>query len=129
MVILHKEKSVYDFDVTCNRIHQFLEFKNIPIFTAIDHRENAEKVGLKLRPEIVILFGSPLVGTHIIEENPDIGLELPLRVLVFQEDSSVYVTFVDYDDLMQAYHISKHSELGKKLASLMAELAIYATRK
>ena len=128
MVILHKEKSVYDFDETCLRINKFLESRNISIFATIDHQENAEMVGLKLRPEKVILFGSALVGTHIIEENPDIGLELPSKILVFQEGNSVYVTYSDYNDLMLAYHISKSSEFGKKLGSIMAELAIFATR-
>ena len=107
MVNLHKEKSVFSFDETCNRIYEFLKSRNVAVFTTVDHHENAVKVGLKLRPEKVIMFGSPLVGTHLIEENPDICLELPSKVLVYQENNLVYVVHADYDDLRNEFHLSR----------------------
>ena len=127
MVNLHKEKSAFSFDETCNRIYEFLKSRNVAVFTTVDHHENAVKVGLKLRPEKVIMFGSPLVGTHLIEENPDIGLELPSKVLVYQENNLVYVVHADYDDLKEAYHLTRSSEFVNKLASLVADLDRYAT--
>lgn len=129
MVVLHKEQSAYDFNETCERISKFLESRNIPIFATIDHRDNAEKAGLTLRPEKVILFGSPMVGTHLIEENPDIGLELPMRILVFQIDSSVIVGYFDYDSIVDEYHISKSLDFAKRLAKLMKELSVFATHR
>lgn len=127
MVNLHKEKSVFSFDETCNRIYEFLKSRNVAVFTTVDHHENAVKVGLKLRPEKVIMFGSPLVGTHLIEENPDIGLELPSKVLVYQENNLVYVVHADYDDLRNEFHLSRSLEFVNKLASLVADLDSYAT--
>lgn len=129
MVVLHKEQSAYNFNETCERIYKFLESRNIPIFATIDHMDNAEKAGLTLRPEKVILFGSPLVGTHLIEENPDIGLELPLRILVFQIDTSVIVGYFDYDSIVDDYHISKSLDFAKRLAKLMKELSVFATHR
>ncbi|MCL4331269.1 MAG: DUF302 domain-containing protein [Candidatus Thermoplasmatota archaeon] len=127
MVNLHKEKSAFSFDETCNRIYEFLKSRNVAVFTTVDHHENAVKVGLKLRPEKVIMFGSPLVGTHLIEENPDIGLELPSKVLVYQENNLVYVVHADYDDLRNEFHLSRSLEFVNKLASLVADLDSYAT--
>ncbi len=127
MVNLHKEKSTFSFDETCNRIYEFLKSRNVAVFTTVDHHENAVKVGLKLRPEKVIMFGSPLVGTHLIEENPDIGLELPSKVLVYQENNLVYVVHADYDDLRNEFHLSRSLEFVNKLASLVADLDSYAT--
>ena len=127
MANLHKEKSAFSLDETCNRVYEFLKSRNVAVFTTVDHRENAVRVGLKLRPEKVIMFGSPLVGTHLIEENPDIGLELPSKVLVYQEGSTVYVVHADYDDLKEAYHLTRSSEFVNKLASLVADLDRYAT--
>ncbi|MCL5732904.1 MAG: DUF302 domain-containing protein [Candidatus Thermoplasmatota archaeon] len=127
MVNLHKEKSAFSFDETCNRVYEFLKSRNVAVFTTVDHHENAVKVGLKLRPEKVIMFGSPLVGTHLIEENPDIGLELPSKVLVYQENNLVYVVHADYDDLRNEFHLSRSLEFVNKLASLVADLDSYAT--
>ena len=127
MVNLHKEKSTFSFDETCNRIYEFLKSRNVAVFTTVDHLENAVKVGLNLRPEKVIMFGSPLVGTHLIEENPDIGLELPSKVLVYQENNLVYVVHADYDDLRNEFHLSRSLEFVNKLASLVADLDSYAT--
>ena len=127
MVNLHKEKSAFSFDETCNRVYEFLKSRNVAVFTTVDHHENAVKVGLKLRPEKVIMFGSPLVGTHLIEENPDIGLELPSKVLVYQENNLVYVVHADYDDLRSEFHLSRSLEFVNKLASLVADLDSYAT--
>lgn len=127
MVNLHKEKSAFSFDETCNRIYEFLKSRNVAVFTTVDHHENAVKVGLKLRPEKVIMFGSPLVGTHLIEENPDIGLELPSKVLVYQQNNLVYVVHADYDDLRNEFHLSRSLEFVNKLASLVADLDSYAT--
>jgi uncharacterized protein (DUF302 family) len=127
VVNLHKEKSAFSFDETCNRIYEFLKSRNVAVFTTVDHHENAVKVGLNLRPEKVIMFGSPLVGTHLIEENPDIGLELPSKVLVYQENNLVYVVHADYDDLRNEFHLSRSLEFVNKLASLVADLDSYAT--
>ena len=127
MVNLHKEKSTFSFDETCNRIYEFLKSRNVAVFTTVDHHENAVKVGLNLRPEKVIMFGSPLVGTHLIEENPDIGLELPSKVLVYQENNLVYVVHADYDDLRNEFHLSRSLEFVNKLASLVADLDSYST--
>ena len=127
MANLHKEKSAFSFDETCNRIYEFLKSRNVTVFTAVDHHENAVKAGLKLRPEKVIMFGSPLVGTHLMEENPDIGLELPSKVLVYQENNLVYVVHADYDDLRNDFHLSRSLEFVNKLASLVADLDRYAT--
>lgn len=128
MVRLLKEKSNFEFEMTCRRIYSFLESKNIPVFVTVDHRLNAEKVKLTLRPEKVIMFGSPLVGTPLIEENPDVGIELPSKVLVYQENDSVFVVHFDYDALGNEYHLLATSEYLRNLRSLVSDLVIYATR-
>ncbi len=125
MVKLHREESAYSFDETCSRIYEFLKSRNVDVFATVDHQGNALKVGLTLRPEKVIIFGSPLVGTHLIEENPDIGIELPSKVLVYQENNSVYVVHADYDDLRDEYHLSRSSGSAVRLASLVEDLDRY----
>lgn len=55
---------------------------------------NAEEVGLKLLPDQVIVFGSPKVGTALMQENPSISIELPLKISVWEDkNGSVWATF------------------------------------
>ncbi len=122
---LQKKLSIYSFETTCEKISEFLKSKNISVFTIVDHRENAVKVGLTLRPEKVIFFGSPLLGTHLMEEDPDIGLELPSKVLVYQENDLTYVVHRDYNELKDEFQLTESSEYIEKLANLMKGIDNY----
>ncbi len=129
MINLHKEKSAFSFDETCNRVYEFFKSKNIGVFSTIDHNENAMKVGLSLRPEKLIMFGSPIVGTHLMEENPDVGIELPSKILIYQENNVVYIVHIDFDSLKKEFNLSKSMEFVNKLNSLVAELDTYINKK
>ena len=117
-----RKQSIYRFEETCNKIAEFLKSKDISVFATVDHQENAAKVGLTLRPEKVIFFGSPLLGTHLMKENPDIGLELPSKVLVYQENGLTYVVHRDYKELKDEFHLTESYKYLEKLANLIKEI-------
>lgn len=76
------------------RIEQTLRAMGIPVFAKFDHGKNAEEVGLTLRPNQVIVFGSPKVGTKLMQDNPSISIELPLKISVWEDkNGSVWATF------------------------------------
>lgn len=56
------------------------------VFTEIDHAQAARAVGLDLRPRTVVIFGNPRAGTPAMQGNPTLALDLPLRILVWQDD-------------------------------------------
>lgn len=63
------------------------------VFTEIDHAAAARDVGMTLRPRTVLLFGSPRAGTPGMAANPTLALDLPMRVLVWQDDQDrVFIT-------------------------------------
>jgi uncharacterized protein (DUF302 family) len=85
------------------------------VFAVIDHSAEAEKVGLKMRPTKVVIFGSPRGGTPLMVAAPSLAIDLPLKALV-AEDASGEVS-VTYND--PAYLKERHGvpdDLIKNLA-------------
>lgn len=116
-----KNKSSFNFEETVSRIETNLKVKEIPVFAVFDHSRNAEDVGLKLNPNKVIVLGSPKVGTLLMQENPAISIELPLKISVWQDDrGEVWVAFLNMEKVAGAYGMadspivkSMHLLLGK----------------
>ena len=87
-------ESPYSFADTLARLQTALEGKSFRIFATIDHRAAARSVGLDLPPTTVVFYGNPKGGTPLMLAAPDFALELPLRVLVREDQQRrVYVTY------------------------------------
>ena len=87
-------ESAYSFPETLTRLRSTFESKDFKIFATIDHRAAAQSVGLDMPPTTVLIYGNPKGGTPLMTEAPDFALELPLRVLVREEEGGkTYVTF------------------------------------
>jgi CubicO group peptidase (beta-lactamase class C family)/uncharacterized protein (DUF302 family) len=79
------QESKFDAATTVARIKATLAEAKVPIFASIDHSANAQGVGQSLRPTTVITFGNPQVGTRLMQQDQVAGLDLPLRMLVWQD--------------------------------------------
>lgn len=92
--LLYTYESQFSVAETMARIEQTLKTMGIPVFAKFDHGKNAEEAGLELRPNQVIVFGSPKVGTKLMQENPSISIELPLKISVWEDkNGSVWAAF------------------------------------
>lgn len=78
-------RSAHDFSATLGRLSAILEAKAITIFTRVDHAAGAASVGLALRPMTLLIFGNPLAGTPLMQDAPTAGIDLPLKMLVWQD--------------------------------------------
>jgi len=91
-----KLESRYEFDATVIRITEALTSRAMVIFADLDQAKFAAKVGANLRPTRLILFGNPKAGTPIMEANPHAALELPLKLIIWQDNRGVTnVEFLD----------------------------------
>lgn len=107
-------ESQFSAEITIERLEKQLKEMNIPIFAKFDHKKNAEEVGLNLRPTTVLVFGSPLVGTGLMEIDQSISLELPLRISVWEdEEGSVWVAFPRMDLVGKDYGMEKNPVISK----------------
>lgn len=109
--------SQYDFEETIQRLKKSIAAKGLTLFATINHAQAAHQVGLDLPPKTVLIFGSPIAGTPIMQEHPSVALDLPFRVLVAEgEDHGVYVSYHSPKSL--AVH-----QLSEKQLSLLSKLA------
>lgn len=71
---------------TIDRVSSIVESKGLTVFLRIDHAENAKKQGLQLRPTELIIFGNPKAGTVLMQDNQISGIDLPVKVLAWQDE-------------------------------------------
>lgn len=77
--------SNHSVDETVDRVKNILQSKGITLFALIDHSGEAEKVGMKMPPTKLLIFGSPKAGTPLMLAAPSIAIDLPLKILVWQD--------------------------------------------
>jgi uncharacterized protein (DUF302 family) len=86
--------SHYSVDETVQRLESLLVRKGLQVFAVIDHSGEAAKVGLKMRPTKVVIFGSPKGGTPVMVAAPTLAIDLPLKALVAEdENGKVWVSY------------------------------------
>jgi uncharacterized protein (DUF302 family) len=114
--------SHYSFEDTVRRLHTAFEEKMLKVFAVIDHSGEAEKVGLKMRPTKVLIFGNPKGGTPLMVAAPSLAIDLPLKALVSEgPDGKVWVTYNSVDYLQHRHGVP--AELIKNLAGAAAVIA------
>ena len=86
------------FQQTLARLKQEITARGLTLFALIDHAKGAEEAGLSLRPTTLLIFGNAKGGTPLMQANQTIGIDLPLRALVWQDDAGK--TWVSYNDLV-----------------------------
>jgi uncharacterized protein (DUF302 family) len=77
--------------------------------------------------EEVILFGNPRAGTGLMQADPRVGIELPLRVLVWSHTDAVYLGYRDPRELAESYDVDALATTLETMAALLADLAAQAT--
>lgn len=101
--ILNK-RSNYSVDETLGRLKHTLQGKGITIFATVDHSGEAEKVGLKMRPTKLVIFGSPKAGTPLMLAAPGIAIDLPLKILISEDPGgNVWVSYNSPTYLQERY--------------------------
>ena len=115
--------SAHDTRETANRLKTLLKQKNIEVFADIDHAAGAVKVGLTLRPTRLLIFGNPQAGTPLMQSRQTIGLDLPLRVLVWEDAAGkVWLTYHRPELLAQHHRVLDRDEAVKALGTGLAAL-------
>jgi uncharacterized protein (DUF302 family) len=104
--------------------------KGIQVFAHIDHAAEAKKVGLPLRPTQVLIFGNPKAGTPLMQSRQTMGLDLPLRALVWEdEEGKVWLTYRPVADLARQHHVNGGDETIKVLDNGLTGLARAASAR
>ena len=98
--------SNHSVDETVEKMKGILQAKGIALFTLIDHSGEAERAGVKMRPTKLLIFGSPKAGTPIMLAAPSSAIDLPLKILIWEDaEGKVWVTYNSPAYLQQRHNV------------------------
>jgi uncharacterized protein (DUF302 family) len=111
-------RSSYGPKDTMNRLEAAVKAKGLTVFARIDHAAGAAEVGLSLRPTEILIFGNARGGTPLMQAAQTIGIDLPLKALVWQDASGS--TWLSYND---PSWLAKRHGLGHEVDATVSALA------
>ena len=112
-----------DLETVWKRLLNAIESAKIPVFSIVDHKQNAVEAGLDMTGARVITFGNPAVGTALMLEAPDAALDLPLRILAVETPQGVCLLWNDPAWIASRHGIVKNADVAQKMQTLMERLA------
>jgi beta-galactosidase len=113
--------------LTMDRLVAALDRRGIAVFARVDHGGGARGAGLELAEEEVLIFGDPGVGTLLMQDDPEIGYELPLRVLVWDAGGQTKIGYHAPAELAASYEVADHKEILQRMGALLEALLTEST--
>jgi uncharacterized protein (DUF302 family) len=108
--------SHHSVDATVEKIRGILSAKGLILFALVDHSGEAEKVGMKMRPTKLLIFGNPKAGTPVMLAAPSIAIDLPLKILVWEDEAGkAWISYNSADYLSRRHNVP--AELMQNLAA------------
>lgn len=120
--MIHKV-SPHDVATTTDRLAAAVEGGGAKVIARVDHAKAAEGAGLELRPTTLLIFGNPEMGTKLMQAGQTAGLDLPMRVLVYQtEGGEVHVVYHDPEEVAEMHGIDDDLEVVEKMTGALDKL-------
>ncbi|MBT5111219.1 MAG: DUF302 domain-containing protein [Rhodospirillaceae bacterium] len=121
-----------DFGVgkTIDRLGIALERKGIKVFKRVNHARAAKSVGMDIPANEVIIFGTPKIGSPLMQSNPMIGLDLPLKALAWKAaDGTVKLAYTNPAALAKKYGITDRAKVFKKMTGALNKFTNMAVKR
>ena len=121
--------SSYGPKETMDRLEAEIKAKGMTVFARIDHAAGAAQAGLSLRPTEVLLFGNAKPGTPLMQANQTIGIDLPLKALIYEDEAGK--TWLAYNDphwLARRHGLAATAAAVDAMATALAALAAETTQ-
>jgi uncharacterized protein (DUF302 family) len=116
-------RSRHSVKITIDRLESALKAAGVSVFARIDHAAGAASVGMELRPTELLIFGNPRAGTPLMQAKQTIGIDLPLKLLAWEDANGA--VWASYND--PAWLAARH-ELGEEAAAPVGALAAALTK-
>lgn len=117
-----EKPSNHSVDETVQRLTDIIHSRGLALFALVDHSGEAAKVGMQMRPTKLLIFGSPKGGTPLMLAAPSVAIDLPLKILVRQDDAGKVL--VSYNS--PAYLQERHG-FPRELIQNIAAVEVFAT--
>ena len=124
-----KTKSAHSVTETINKLEAVLIKKGMTIFKRVDHTAGASKVGLKLRPTKLLIFGNPKVGTPLMQCSQTAALDLPQKALAYKdENGQVWLAYNDPAYMAKRHNLKNCDAAVQKVTNALAKFSSIATK-
>jgi uncharacterized protein (DUF302 family) len=99
-----KVPSHHSVDETVDKLKTILKSKGVTLFALVDHSGEAEKVGLRMPPTKLLIFGNPMGGTPLMLAAPSAAIDLPLKILIAEDSQGeVWISYNSPDYLKERH--------------------------
>jgi uncharacterized protein (DUF302 family)/uncharacterized membrane protein YidH (DUF202 family) len=114
---ISNEPSNHSVDQTVEKLKGILQSKGVTLFALVDHSGEAEKVGMQMRPTKLLIFGTPKAGTPLMLAAPSVAIDLPLKILVWEDgQGKVWVSYNTPEYLQRRHGLAQ--ELLQNIAAV-----------
>jgi uncharacterized protein (DUF302 family) len=104
-----KIPSHHSVDQTVDKLKTILQSKGVMLFALVDHSGEAEKVGLKMPPTKLLIFGNPKSGTLLMLASPSVAIDLPLKILVAEDSQGkVWISYNSAEYLKERHDLPEN---------------------
>lgn len=115
-----KLTSTHSVAVTIDRLAKIVTEKGFTVVARVNHAGAAKKVGTDLRPTELLIFGNPKVGSALMSSQQSVGIDLPVKVLVWQaDDGTVWVGYNDPAYLVERHSIGDRQKVVDKMSGVL----------
>lgn len=111
------------FDATVNRIRSDIERSPLQLMATVDHAKNAAAVDMELPPTTLLLFGNPKAGTALMQKSRTVGIDLPQKILVWEDGEETKVTYNDPEYIAQRHGIEGEQDRLRQASIVLERLA------
>jgi uncharacterized protein (DUF302 family) len=124
-----RKQSQYSVAETVQRIEAILDkAKPIRVLGKVDHEANAQSVNLELKPTVLLIFGNPALGTQLMQENPEVGVDLPMKMMVWEDNEGrVWLSYTNPIVLAGRHQLVKTQPVLKKMSGALNNISDKAT--
>jgi uncharacterized protein (DUF302 family) len=123
-----KKHCPHDVNTTMERLESAIAEAGLVRVARVDHAAAAATVGLTLRPTQLVIFGNPRVGTLLMQAQQTLGLDLPMKMLVWEDaDGRAWLGYEAMDDVARRHDLEAGSPVPSKVNQVLADLAQRAT--
>jgi uncharacterized protein (DUF302 family) len=121
--------STHDVKVTIDRVEMVVKSKGLTVFARVDHAAGAKEVGMTLASTLLLIFGNAKGGTPLMQANQQVGIDLPLKVLAWQDSAGkAWLTYNDPQWIAQRHGLGHEvDQTVKGLRGALAAISKEAT--
>ena len=100
---------IHSVDQTVEELEEILQAKGVKLFALVDHSGEAERAGMQMRPTKLLIFGNPKAGTPVMIASPSIAIDLPLKIMVWEDgNGKVWISYNSPAYLQVRHNLPQH---------------------